>query len=181
MRNYKKLLTLAILFCASFMLNAQKIGVVDTEYILNRMPQYKESKDRLDKQIKEWQEEIQELKAEYDLKKTAFENEKVLLVGEQLKQREKEVSDLDKKIKNIINKRFGTDGEINELRAKLVKPFQNQIWDAIKIVSEKNTLGIVLDKSNSISVIFLENKYDYTDKVLALLVKNDTGQTNKKK
>ena len=72
----------------------------------------------------------------------------------------------------MINNRFGSLGEINNARSNLTKPFQDQIWNAIKTVSEKNSLGIILDKSNNISVIFLEKRYDYTDKVLDLLLKN---------
>lgn len=151
---------------------AQKIGVVDTNYILNKLPQYKEAENRLNTQIQTWENEIQQMQADYETKKAAFENEKVLLVGDQLKQREKEVQDLDAKLKKTISDRFGTDGEINKARATLTKPFQDQIWNAIKTMSEKNTLGIVLDKSNNISVLYLEKRYDYTDKVLDLLLKN---------
>ena len=105
----------------------------------------------------------------------------VLLVGDQLKLRQKEVDDLDKKIKTMINNRFGSMGEINNVRSNLTKPFQDQIWNAIRSVSEKNTLGIVLDKSNNISVIFLDKKYDYTDKVLDLLLKNSPEKAAEKK
>lgn len=152
--------------------NAQKIGVVDTNYILEKMPQYKEAESRLNAQISNWQSEIQTMQSDFDKKKAAFENEKVLLVGDQLKERQKEIDDLDKKIKTLINSRFGSNGEINNYRSSLTKPFQDQIWNAIKTMAEKNSLGIVLDKSNNISVIFLEKRYDYTDKVLDLLLKN---------
>ena len=167
-----------VLFIFSGALNAQKIGVVDTDYILSKMPQYKEAQDRLNEQIASWQTEIQTLQSEFDKKKSLLENERVLLVGEQLKQRQKEVDDLDKKIKSMINNRFGTLGEINNARSNLIKPFQDQIWNAIRTVSEKNSLGIVLDKSNNISVIFLEKRYDYTDKVLDLLLKNSGNKNN---
>ncbi len=152
--------------------SAQKIGVVDTNYILEKLPQYKEAESRLDQQVKTWEGEIQELQKQYDAKKLAFENEKVLLIGDQLKDREKEVNELDKKIKTLINTRFGTKGEISGARASLTKPFQDQIWNAIQQVVDKNGLGIVLDKSNNISVLFLDNRYDYTDKVLDVLLKN---------
>lgn len=152
--------------------NAQKIGVVDTNYILEKMPQYKEAESRLNAQISTWQSEIQTMQSDFDKKKAAFENEKVLLVGDQLKERQKEIDDLDKKIKTLIISRFGSNGEINNYRSSLTKPFQDQIWNAIKTMAEKNSLGIVLDKSNNISVIFLEKRYDYTDKVLDLLLKN---------
>ncbi|UOE40808.1 OmpH family outer membrane protein [Chryseobacterium suipulveris] len=170
MKNLRLLSIFLIIFSAG--LSAQKIGVVDTNYILNKLPQYKDAEARLNSQITSWQAEIQELQTEYEKKKLSFENEKVLLVGDQLKQREKEVNDLDKKIKSMINNRFGALGDVNNARSTLTKPFQDQIWNAIKTVSEKNTLGIVLDKSNNISVIFLDKRYDYTDKVLDLLLKN---------
>lgn len=159
-------------FLINVSLYAQKIGVVDTDYILEKMPQYKEAESRLNSQITSWQTEIQTMQSDFEKKKAAFENEKVLLVGDQLKQRQKEVDDLDRNIKTLLNSRFGTMGEINSSRSNLTKPFQDQIWNAIKTMSEKNSLGIVLDKSNNISVIFLEKRYDYTDKVLDLLLKN---------
>ena len=165
-------LLVIILFAFATTANAQKIGVVDTDYILSKLPQYKEAEARLNEQITNWQTEIQTLQSEFDKKRTTLENEKVLLIGDQLKLRQKEVDDLDKKIKSMINNRFGSMGEINNARSNLTKPFQDLIWGAIKTVSEKNTLGIVLDKSNNISVIFLDKRYDYTDKVLDLLLKN---------
>ena len=177
MKNIKLFSLLLLIF--SGVLSAQKIGVVDTDYILSKMPQYKEAQDRLNEQIANWQTEIQTLQSDFDKKKSLLENERVLLVGDQLKQREKEVDDLDKKIKNMINNRFGTLGEINSARSNLTKPFQDQIWNAIRTVSEKNTLGIVLDKSNNISVIFLDKRYDYTDKVLDLLLKNSGNKDRK--
>lgn len=175
MKKFKIFSLLILIFSGA--LSAQKIGVVDTDYVLSKMPQYKDAQDRLNAQIANWQTEIQTLQSEFDKKKSLLENERVLLVGDQLKQREKEVDDLDKRIKNMINNRFGTLGEINNARSNLTKPFQDQIWNAIRTVSEKNSLGIVLDKSNNISVIFLDKRYDYTDKVLDLLLKNSGSKT----
>ncbi len=175
--NKRIFLFVALLFI-TFSVNAQKIGVVDTDYILQRLPQYKEAEGRLNAQVDTWQKEIQNLQSEYERKKAAFDSEKVLLIGEQLKQREREVADLDKNIKTTLSLRFGTNGEIAKLRANLTQPFQDQIWEAIRTVSEKNGLGIVLDKSNNISVIFLQKRYDYTDKVLDLLTKNTGGKAS---
>ena len=168
----KKLAIFVTVFFAIAHIYAQKIGVVDTNYILSKLPQYKEAETRLNSQISQWQSDLQKLQADYERKREAFENEKVLLVGEQLKMREKEVVDMEASIRNTIGARFGSNGEVNQLRSNLTKPFQDQIWNAIKTVSTKNNLGIVLDKSNNISVIFLDKKYDYTDAVLSLLGKN---------
>ena len=178
MKNFKTLFTFTLLFLFGIS-NAQKIGVVDTDYILNMMPQYKEAEARLNSQIDTWEQELQSLQAEYEKKRSAFENEKVLLVGDQLKLREKEVLDLEKNIKTTTSLRFGKTGEIHQLRANLVEPFQDQIYAAIRTMVQKNGLGIVLDKSNDINVISLEKRYDYTDKVLAILMK-DTEEKDKK-
>jgi outer membrane protein len=170
MKNFKFIFTFVFLLLFGLS-NAQKIGVVDTEYILDKLPQYKEAEARLNSQIDTWQSELQSLQSEFERKKAAFESEKVLLIGDQLKLREKEVMDLDKNVKTTTSLRFGANGEITKLRTNLVQPFQDQIWTAIKTMAEKNGLGIVLDKSNNISVIFLQKRYDYTDKVLDILLK----------
>lgn len=168
----KKLALIVTILFTTTQIYAQKIGVVDTNYVLSKLPQYKEAENRLNTQVEQWRSDLQKLQAEYERKKEAFENEKVLLVGDQLKLREKEIVDLEAGVRNTIGARFGTNGEVNQLRSNLTKPYQDQIWNAIQTVSTKNNLGIVLDKSNNISVIFLDKKYDYTDAVLALLVKN---------
>ncbi len=181
----KKLVLAFAAFAFSSTAFAQKIGVVDTNYILSKLPQYKEAETRLNTQVAQWQGDLQRLQNEYETKKAAFESEKVLLVGDQLKLREKEISDLENNIRNSINGRFGTGGEIDQLRASLVKPYQDQIWNSIETMSKKNSLGIVFDKSNNTSVLFLDKKYDYTDAVLDLLVKiipksnTDTKNNNK--
>lgn len=182
MKSFKITFTF-ILFFLFGLAGAQKIGVVDTEYILNKLPQYKEAEARLNSQIDTWQSELQSLQSEYERKKSAFESEKVLLVGDQLKLREKEVMDLEKNIKTTTSLRFGSTGEIAKLRMNLVQPFQDQIWGAIKTMSEKNGLGIVLDKTSN-NVLFLHKRYDYTDKVLDILLKGTTEKekkTNNKK
>lgn len=178
MKNFKLLFTaFAIFICSIY--NAQKIGVVDTDYILDKMPQYKEAEARLNSQIDTWEQELQNLQAEYERKRAAFENERVLLIGDQLKLREKEVVDLDKNIKTTTSLRFGKTGEIAQLRANLTQPFQDQIWTAIEAMSKKNGLGIVIDKSNDVNVIFLEKRYDYTDKVLDIILRGTTEKPKK--
>ena len=176
----KKITTLFSILFVIANVSAQKIGVVDTNYVLSKLSNYKDAENRLNSQVAQWQTDLQKLQAEYDRKKESFENEKVLLVGDQLKLREKEIVDMQNNIQNTIGARFGTNGEINQLRANLTKPFQDQIWNAIKTVSTKNNLGIVLDKSNNISVIFLDKKYDYTEAVLNLLTKT-AGKVDDKK
>ncbi len=181
MKIFKVLISFIIVIFAVSYSNAQKIGVIDTNYILSKLPQYTEAQARLDTQIKGWEQQLQKMQTEYDAKKASFENEKVLLVGEQLKQKETEVKTLEKNIQKFVAEKFSGEGEINKFRANLAKPFQDQILNAIKTIVEKNTLGIVLDKSNNISVIFLDKRYDYTDKVLDYLLKTPSSKEDKSK
>ena len=181
MKIFKILFAFFVCFFTYSFTFAQKIGVVDTNYILSKIPQYNEAQTRLESQIKSWEAELQTMQSEFESKKAALENERVLLVGEQLKQRETEVKNLDKNIKKFISEKFNANGEINSYRANLAKPFQDQIWNAIKTVTEKNSLGIVLDKSNNMNVIFLDKRYDYTDKVLDILLKGPSKDETKNK
>ncbi len=178
MKNFRIVFSF-FLFLLFSLSNAQKVGVVDTEYILNKMPQYKEAEARLNAQIDTWQSELQNLQSEYERKRSAFESEKVLLIGDQLKLREKEVMDLEKNIKTTTSLRFGATGEIKKLRTNLVQPFQHQIWGAIKTMAEKNGIGIVIDKTSN-NVLFLQKRFDYSDKVLDILLK-DTDKKEKTK
>ncbi len=178
MKNFRIVFSF-ILFLLFSISNAQKVGVVDTDYILNKMPQYKEAEARLNAQIDTWQSELQNLQSEYERKRSAFESEKVLLIGDQLKLREKEVMDLEKNIKTTTSLRFGATGEIKKLRTNLVQPFQDQIWGAIKTMAEKNGIGIVIDKTSN-NVLFLQKRFDYSDKVLDILLK-DTDKKEKTK
>ncbi|WP_175622718.1 OmpH family outer membrane protein [Chryseobacterium schmidteae] len=180
MKNFKTFFTLAVILLFGFS-NAQKIGVIDTQYILDKMPQYKEAEARLNSQIDTWEQEIKGVQSQYEQKKSAFESEKVLLIGDQLKLREKEVLDLEKSIQTTLSLRFGKTGEINQLRANLVEPFQDQIYTALRAVIAKNGLGIVFDKNRD-NVLSYEPRYDYTDKVLAVLLKGTEKEkkTNKK-
>jgi len=178
MKNFRIVFS-CFLFLLFGLSNAQKVGVVDTDYILNKMPQYKEAEARLNAQIDTWQSELQNLQSEYERKRSAFESEKVLLIGDQLKLREKEVMDLEKNIKTTTSLRFGATGEIKKLRTNLVQPFQDQIWGAIKTMAEKNGIGIVIDKTSN-NVLFLQKRFDYSDKVLDILLK-DTDKKEKTK
>ncbi len=158
--------------CAN--LNAQKFGVVDTKAVLEQMPEYKEASNRMEAQISAWEQEIATLQTQFESKRTAYESERVLLIGDQLRDRKAEVERLEQNLKTTIAARFGNNGEIQKMRENLVTPFQDKIWDAIKLVSEKNALGIVIDK-NEADVLFLQKRYDYTDKVIDVVLNNSSS------
>lgn len=180
MKAYFKIFALSLGILSANCAYAQKIGVVDTQYIISQLPQYKEAEARLNTQIKTWQDDIKKQQNEYEQKKAAFDSERILLMGEQLIQREKEVKDLEENIKTTLSLRFGTNGEIQKLRSNLLKPFQDQIWEAIRTMADANGLGMVFDKNGDMNVIYLQKRFDYTEKVLDILTKGQKKNNTKK-
>lgn len=178
MKKLKAVFIILLLFLFNFS-NAQKTGFVDIQAVLKKMPFYKEAEARLNAQIDTWQSELQSLQSEYEKKKSAFENEKVLLTGDHLKFREKEVMEMEKNIKNITILRFGSTGEITKLRENLVIPFEDQIYNAITLMAEKNGLGAVYNKDQN--VLYVQKRFDYTEKVLEILLAQSSKANKDKK
>ena len=181
MRKYALFLGIIFMFGGFVVSSAQKIGVVDSDFILKSLPEYKEADERFNKQIKYWQMQLYSLQSNYNKKKELFDNERILLVGEQLKTREKEVADLEKKVQTHLREKFTAQGEINTFRAKVVQPFQEKVWNAIRTIAEKNDLGIILDRSSDSSVLFTDKRYDYTKMVLDLLMRDNPKDGEKDK
>ncbi len=181
MRKYALFLGIIFMFGGFVVSSAQKIGVVDSDFILKSLPEYKEADERFNKQIKYWQMQLDSLQSNYNKKKELFDNERILLVGEQLKTREKEVADLEKKVQAHLKEKFTAQGEINTFRAKVVQPFQEKVWNAIRTIAEKNDLGIILDRSSDSSVLFTDKRYDYTKMVLDLLMRDNPKDGEKEK
>ena len=161
MKLFTLFITFILLFWGFGVSSAQKIGVIDTDYLLKSLPEYQEADARFNQQIQSWQTELEKLQMEYENKKELLENERILLVGDQLKSREKEVYALHEKMQKHLKEKFAAQGEINNIRANMVRPFQDKIWTAIKSIAEINSLGIILDKNSNSSVLFLDKRYDY--------------------
>lgn len=131
------------------------------------MPQYKQAQQRLDAEVKRWQKEIQLKQDSLEQMKISFENEKILLTEDQQKLKSEEIKDSEKKLKEFVDKKFGTNGDTFSMRLSFAKPAQDQIWNAINAVASKNKYDMIFDKSSSLSVMIFSNpKYDITDKVL---------------
>ncbi len=164
----KKLIlyTLLLFFGVTY---AQKMAYVDTQYILKQMPQYQQAEQRLNAEIKKWQDEIKNQQSRLEKMRVGFENEKVLLTEEQQKTKLAAIDSTEKKLNEFIDKKFGTNGESTTLRYNLAKPVQDQIWNAISAIVAKDKYNIIFDKSSDLIMVFTDSKYDITDKVLKQL------------
>jgi len=147
--------------------NAQKWAYVDTEYILQKLPKYREAQSQLDKMARDWQKEIDaEIRVLKKLK-VSLENERVLLTKDLIDEREVQISEKISNIENLQQKRFGAEGDLITQRKQLVKPIQDQVFNAVQSIAKKRRYDAVFDKSSDLIMLYYNKKYDISDKVLA--------------
>jgi len=148
---------------------AAKFGYVDTDYILGQIPEYKAAQSELDKTSINWQKEIETKFQEIDKLFKALQADAILLTDDMKKKRENEIMNKENEVKALQKQRFGVDGELFKKRQELVKPIQDKIYNAIKVVAEKKGFGFILDKSGQVSILYANSKYDISDEVLVQL------------
>ena len=153
----KLFLSFFLLFCITITnVNAQKIGYINSDFILSKMPEYKEAKDRLDKLADRWTKEIDERYVALNQKKDLFLREEVLLPSEE---KEKRKTELQKT-------RFGVGGEYFQKRQELIKPIQDKVFDAMQKVASKKNFNFIFDKANQSNLVYADKKSDLSDDVL---------------
>lgn len=149
---------------------AQRFCYVDTEFVLSNFPAYTNAQTSLQRQTDAWQKEI-ELKKEAVAKLQAeFEAEKILLTDEQVKAEQKKIEDELTAIRILQDKRYGPTGDLITLRKSLVKPIQDQIYNATKQVADRLNYSFVFDKGSDLIMIYSDPKFDISREVLKILV-----------
>lgn len=145
---------------------AQRYAIIDTRYILEKMPEYTEAKKKLDATANMWQKEIDNKQAELDKMYRDFEAEKVMLTPELVKKREDELFNKEKEVRDLQKKRFGFEGDLFGERQKLIKPIQDKVYTAVQKLAVARSYDFILDKSEGITVIFADPKLDKSEDVL---------------
>lgn len=166
----KKLILILSVFVISLSSSfAQKYAFVDTEYILGNIPAYESAQDQLDQLSVEWQKEIENIYAEIDKMYKDFQAEKVLLTEEMKRKREDEIINKEKEAKEVQKKYFGREGDLYKKRQELVKPIQDEIFNAVKEIAIEGNFAVIFDTAGSVSMLYTDPKYDKSDKVLEKL------------
>ena len=164
----KLLLILAISFLATAT-QAQKFSYVDTDYILNKIPEFNQAQDKLDALSADWQKEIENKYADVNQMYRSYQQEQVLLTDEMKVKREEAIIKKEKTAKDLQQKYFGPEGELYIKRQELIKPIQDKIHDAIQQLAANNKYAIVFDSSSDLIMLYKNNNLDKSDKVLDLL------------
>jgi len=147
-------------------LNAQRYAVIDSKYILEKVPEYKAAQQKLDQFSEQWQQEIDKKSAALDKMYKDYDAEQVMLSDDLKKKREDELFNNDKELKDLQRKRFGYEGDIFKKRQELIKPIQDRVYNAVQKLAASKLYDFILDKSEGITVIFADPKLDKSDDVL---------------
>ena len=157
----------------------QKFGYVDTNYILNRMPEYQEVKSEIDQLSMGWQDEILQKSKAIESMYAALQAEEVLLTPEMKEERITEIRNMEEALKEYQKKIFGFEGLFFLKKQELVKPLLDEIFEAIEQVAKENRLAIIFDKSRDLVMVYTDPRHDYTDFVLDELGLGDPNDTIK--
>ena len=162
----KLFLAVCFVLVAGFAATAQRYAIVDTRYILDKMPEYKKAQVALDETSKQWQQEIDTKQMALNKLYKDFEAEQVMLSAELRKKREDEIFLREKEVRELQRKRFGFEGDLFKKRQELVKPVQDKVYEAIQKIAVARMYDFILDKSEGITVIFADPKLDKSEDVL---------------
>ncbi|UYQ92466.1 OmpH family outer membrane protein [Chitinophaga horti] len=165
----KLFITAAILMTTVIAAQAQRYCVIDTKYILESVPDYKEAQTKLDAVADQWQKEIDAKFQEVDKMYKSYQAEQVMLTEELKRKREDEIVAREKDAKELQKKRFGYEGDLFKKREELVKPIQDRIYNAVQKMAASRMYDFVLDKSGGITVIFSDPKLDKSEDILKAL------------
>ena len=163
----KKLSALAILMCfISLGVNAQRYAVIDSKYILEKIPEYKEAQKKLDQFSELWQQEIEQKQAAMDKMVKDYDAEQVMLPDPLKKKREDEIYNKEKELRDLQKKRYGFEGDLFKKRQELIKPIQDKVYNAVQKLAVEKQYDFILDKSEGITIIFADPKLDKSEDVL---------------
>lgn len=157
------------LMLTAFSADAQRYAIIDTKYVLDKIPEYKDANKKLEEMADAWQKEIDLQQADLDKMYRQLETEKAMLTPELLKKREDEIFNKEKQVRDLQRRRFGFEGDYFRKKQELVKPIQDKVYNAVQRLATERLYDFILDKSEGITVIFADPKLDKSDDVLKIL------------
>lgn len=181
--RFVKKYTLAIaglLFLCVSNASAQKYAYVNTQYILENIPDYKAAQQQLDNQSITWQKEIEDKYAIIDKLYKAYQAEQVLLTEEMKKRRQDEIGQKEKDVKDLQKQRFGYEGDLFKKKQELIKPIQDKIYNAVKKLATDQSYAVIFDKSGDLIMLYTNPKYDKSDDILLAMGYKPAAKTTGK-
>jgi len=165
----KKLIILFALFFVCPIFAQVKIGYINSEAIMKQLPEAQDAQRKLDNLVQEWQAELRKLESEWKQKYDAYDRDKLIMSDQTRAEKEKELVDLENRIMQYREQKFGQNGELFQKQEEFMKPIQNKIFNALEKIAKDEGYDFVFDKSGEILLLYANEKYDLTNKVLQAL------------
>lgn len=154
------------LICLSYHAKAQRFGYVDTQLIVEKMPDYATAQGELDKMTEQWQKDLEEKTKELSKMRLDYEAEKLLFTEDMKKQRITDLEAKETEIRGFQTKVFGVEGQLFQKRVELMKPIQDKLAEAIAKVARKRKLSFIFDKAGDLSIVYSDPTHNYTETVM---------------
>lgn len=165
----KIILSIVVLFTFVAFANAQKYGFIDSEYIMENIPAYTAAQEQLNQLSSQYQKELEGMHAEVEQMYQDFQAESVLLSEDMKRKREDVIVTKEKEYKKLQRKYFGPSGDLFKKRQGLVKPIQDDIFNAVQEIASDGSYAVIFDKAGGATLFFTNPRYDLSDKVLQKL------------
>jgi len=159
------LLTVMVL-CISAAAMSQKFALIDMEYIMKNIPAYEMTNEQLSQLSKKWQGEIETLQQEAQNMYKSYQSELVFLSAEMKTKREEEIVKKEQEAQELKRQYFGPEGELYQKRTSLMKPIQDEIYEAVKEIADEKGYQVIVDRASAMSIIFASPKIDVSNEVL---------------
>ena len=147
----------------------QSVAYIDMTYILKNLPQYEQANEQLTMLSKRWQKEIDAAQQEARVMATNYQTEQIFLTEAMRTQREQEIVKKEQEVLELKRKYFGQEGELYKKREALIKPIQDEIFNAIQELANEKHIDVVKDRSADPALIYMSSKLDVSDQVLRKL------------
>lgn len=155
-----------LIICNTAIFSQAKIGYVDSKVILESMQDAKDARQNLDNMVDQWKNEILSMNDSLTLMKDDFEKKKLILTENIRKQKEDEIKSIEKRIADFKTLKFGENGEYFQKQTELMKPVQDRVFKAIQDVAREGDYDFVFDRSSELMLLYMNEKYDLTNKVI---------------
>ena len=165
----KKIALFMIMFVSTMSMQAQKFALVDMDYIFKNIPAYERANEQLNQVSKKWQAEVEALNTEAQTMYKNYQNEVVFLSKEQKQAKQDAIVEKEKQAAELKRKYFGPEGELFKKRTSLMTPIQEEVYNAIKDISDLRGYQLILDRASDQGIIFGSPKIDISNEVLRKL------------
>ena len=173
MKRFKSMILVAALVCGGMMIanaqivgGGQKIVYVDSEYIMENIPEYGDAQEELNGLSEKWQKEVKAVYDKVSEMYSKYQTEMLLLSEDQKRAREQAIIDKEQEAKNLQMQYFGSEGQLYQKRTELIQPIQEKVYTAMKEVAQAKNYAFILDLASGTSILYASDKNDISDDVL---------------